>query len=127
MSTLVNRNVLLANRRTSLRLEPAMWEALEEVCRREGITIHDVSAMVDSGRSASTLTAAIRVFVLGYFRRAATETGHARAGHGRLVGLPIRRAIDRAGASGRAGAAAAGPPGDRPGGQGKMAPAPPIG
>ncbi len=83
MSTSVNRNVTLRNRRTSLRLEPAMWDALEEICRREGCTIHQMSSMVDSRRRRSALTAAVRVFVLRYLREASTEAGHARAGHGR--------------------------------------------
>jgi predicted DNA-binding ribbon-helix-helix protein len=90
MSTLVNRNVTLRNRRTSLRLEPAMWRALEEICRREGCTIHELSTIVDSTRRQSTLTAAVRVFALDYFREATTEAGHARAGHGR-VGVSMER------------------------------------
>lgn len=81
-STLVNRNVTVNGHRTSMRLEPAMWDALEDICRREGLTIHEVCSLVDTRRSQSSLTAAMRVFILGYFRAAVTETGHAIAGHG---------------------------------------------
>ena len=81
-STLINRNVTVNGHRTSMRLEPAMWDALEDICRREGLTIHDVCSLVDTRRSQSSLTAAMRVFILGYFRAAVTETGHANAGHG---------------------------------------------
>ena len=35
-STLINRNVTVGGRRTSMRLEPPMWEALQQVCHREG-------------------------------------------------------------------------------------------
>ena len=83
-STLVNRNVTVAGRRTSLRLEPAMWDALEDVARREGSTVHQICALVDARRRESSLTAAIRVFILGYYRAAATEDGHGNAGHGRV-------------------------------------------
>ena len=83
-STLINRNVTVAGRRTSLRLEPAMWDALEEVARRERSTVHQICALVDARRSESSLTAAIRVFILGYYRAAATEDGHGNAGHGRV-------------------------------------------
>jgi len=83
-STLVNRNVFIGRRRTSLRLEPAMWDALAEICRREDMSLHEICALVDERRHASSLTAAIRVFVLTYFRAAATEDGHARTGHGLL-------------------------------------------
>jgi predicted DNA-binding ribbon-helix-helix protein len=46
VSTLVNRNVTVAGHRTSMRLEPSMWEALEEICRREGRTVHQVCTEV---------------------------------------------------------------------------------
>jgi len=85
-STLVNRNVTIRGRRTSLRLEPAMWDALHEVAQREGGSVHDICSRVEFSRQESTLTAAIRVFILAYFRAAATEQGHSLAGHGRRRG-----------------------------------------
>lgn len=85
MSTLVSRNVTLEGRRTSLRLERAMWDALEEICLRERQSIHDLCAHVDRTRAERTLTAGIRVFILEYYRRAATEAGHVEAGHGTLA------------------------------------------
>src|SRR6266702_827974 len=84
-STLVSRNVSVNARRTSLRLEPPMWDALEEIARREKMTIHQLCTQVDARRHESSLTAAIRVFTLSYFRAAATEDGHGRAGHGNLA------------------------------------------
>ncbi len=84
VSTLVNRNVFVGRRRTSIRLEPAMWDALAEICRREDRTVHEICGMIDARRQASSLTAAIRVFTLAYFRAAATEDGHASIGHGAL-------------------------------------------
>ena len=83
-STLVNRNVTIGRRRTSLRLEPAMWDALEEICRREEMSPHELCAMIDERRRSSSLTAAIRVFIVNYYRAAATEAGHASIGHGAL-------------------------------------------
>ena len=83
-STLVNRNVTIGRRRTSLRLDPAMWDALEEICRREEMSHHELCAMIDERRRASSRTAAIRVFIVNYFRAAATEAGHAGIGHGAL-------------------------------------------
>ena len=82
--TLVNRNVTIGRRRTSIRLEPAMWDALEEICQRENLTPHEVCGNIDNFRHASSLTAAIRVFSVKYFRAAATAEGHASTGHGTL-------------------------------------------
>lgn len=84
-SSLVSRNILVAGRRTSLRLEPVMWDALGEVCRRESKNANELCTMIDSRRNESSLTAAVRVFILAYFMAAATEEGHANAGHGTLT------------------------------------------
>ena len=96
-STLQSRNVVVRGRRTSLRLEPPMWEALEEIARREGLGIAELCTLVDRQRRESTLTAAIRVFILHYFRQAATEPGHGEAGHGRLDAPRLQQAYPRRG------------------------------
>ena len=83
-STLVNRNVTIDGRRTSLRLEPTMWDAFDAICHRENLTRHELCGMIDRFRHASSLTAAVRVFVVNYYRAAATEEGHANIGHGAL-------------------------------------------
>jgi predicted DNA-binding ribbon-helix-helix protein len=82
VSSLVNRNVTVSGKRTSMKLERDMWDALDEVCRREGLTIHEACTLIASRHKGNNLTAAMRVFILGYFRSAATPEGHVRAGHG---------------------------------------------
>ena len=82
-SNLVNRNIIIDGHRTSIRLEPSMWRALTKIAEREDMTIHQLSTRIDRLRDRNCgLTAAIRVFLLAYFQEAATEEGHARAGHG---------------------------------------------
>lgn len=82
-STLVSRNITVASHRTSVRLEPEMWSGLMEICRREHAKLHAVCTMVSRQKPENTsLTAAIRVFIMAYYRAAATEDGHNRAGHG---------------------------------------------
>jgi predicted DNA-binding ribbon-helix-helix protein len=82
-STLVSRNVVVSGRRTSVRLEPEMWDGLREVCLRERANLHQICTTVSLQKLEDTsLTAAIRVFVMRYFRLAATEEGHTKAGHG---------------------------------------------
>jgi predicted DNA-binding ribbon-helix-helix protein len=80
---LVSRNITIGTHRTSVRLEPEMWTGLREICRREHVSIHDIATVVAVRKAeGSSLTAAIRVFVMAYFRMAATEDGHNSAGHG---------------------------------------------
>lgn len=60
-----------------------MWNGLREICRREHVSMHEIATAVSERKALNTsLTAAIRVFVMAYFRAAATEEGHSRAGHG---------------------------------------------
>ncbi len=82
-STLVSRNITVLGHRTSIRLEPEMWAALYDVARRERTSIHNICTLVHLRKvQESTLTAAIRVFLLLYFRAASTEEGHRLVRHG---------------------------------------------
>ena len=100
-STLQSRNVTVAGRRTSMRLEPAMWDALRAIARREGRSLHEICTMINDQRRESSLTAAIRVFTMAYYRAAATDEGHARAGHGRQTfgAIETQRTGHRGGSS----------------------------
>lgn len=77
MSTLISRNISLAGRRTSIRLEPEMWDALNEICRREGRSLHEICTEIDRQRRSSALTAGVRVYIMNYFRKAAAAQGRA--------------------------------------------------
>ncbi|MDQ2103169.1 ribbon-helix-helix domain-containing protein [Azospirillum isscasi] len=98
-------NIMIAGRRTSMRLEPTMWDALEDIARREGLTVNGLCTQIKDrleeqirrrgptgDNSEVTLTSAVRVFIAAYFRRACTEDGHVQAGHGGgdpFVGTPF--------------------------------------
>jgi predicted DNA-binding ribbon-helix-helix protein len=78
VSTLVNRNVTVGGHRTS-------------ICRREGKALNELVTEIHRHRAESSLTAAIRVYLLRYFSAAATDEGHRLAGHGLPIGsqLPV--------------------------------------
>ena len=86
-SRLVNRNVIAGRGRTSMRLEPELWDALHEICGRQGIGIGELVRLVERAEHPGGRTSAVRVYALGYFREAATEEGHRAAGHGALPDL----------------------------------------
>ena len=81
-SRLVNRNVVAERGRTSMRLEPELWDGLYEICQREGIGVGELIRQIESRGHAGGRTSAVRVYILEYFRAAATEEGHATANHG---------------------------------------------
>jgi predicted DNA-binding ribbon-helix-helix protein len=81
-SRLVNRNIVAGGGRTSMRLEPELWDAVLEICRREGWSLGDLVQGAEQTRlGVSGRTSAVRVYTLNYFRMAATEAGHLAAGH----------------------------------------------
>jgi len=81
-SRLVNRNITAGSGRTSMRLEPEVWDALREICLRESLELRDLIQQIEHGTDEGGRTSAVRVYVMCYFRAAATEAGHRAAGHG---------------------------------------------
>jgi predicted DNA-binding ribbon-helix-helix protein len=83
-SRLINRNVVAGRGRTSMRLEPELWDALLEICQREGQDISRLVRQIEAAGHSGGRTSAVRVFVVQYFRAAASEAGHEAARHGSL-------------------------------------------
>ena len=93
-STLVSKNITILGRRTSVRLEPEMWNALKDISKRERCSIHDICSLIHIRKNPVTsLTAAIRVFLMLYYRAASTLEGHSRAGHGSFENMKQRAKI----------------------------------
>lgn len=78
-SRLINRNVTASRGRTSMRLEPELWEALEEICQRETVTLADLVKRIEQAGHPGGRTSAVRVHVLSYFRNAAHAAGRGEA------------------------------------------------
>lgn len=95
-STLVSRNITVLGRRTSVRLEPEMWTALRDIATREKCRIHDICSLIHLRKNQRTsLTAAIRVFLMLYYRASSTEEGHSRVGHGNFSTMMARARVTR--------------------------------
>lgn len=74
-SALLSKNVRIHDRRTSVRLEPEMWNALKEIAIAENRSIHDLCGAVHDLKEAGTsFTAALRVFLMEYYRSAAKSS-----------------------------------------------------
>jgi predicted DNA-binding ribbon-helix-helix protein len=65
-----------------MRLEPEIWDALRDICLRENVELRDLIQRIEPSHGEGGRTSAVRVFVLEYFRAAATDGGHLQAGHG---------------------------------------------
>jgi predicted DNA-binding ribbon-helix-helix protein len=73
-TSLAIHNIVVGGHRTSVRLEPVMWDALQDIARRQRVTVHDLVTEIDRRRTTSGLTAAIRVYIVNFYR---TEAFHA--------------------------------------------------
>jgi predicted DNA-binding ribbon-helix-helix protein len=72
-SSLTIRNVVVGGHRTSVRLEPLMWDSLRDIAQRRGMSVNDLVTEIDTNRHTSGLTAAIRVYIVDFYRRVAFD------------------------------------------------------
>ncbi len=73
---LLKRNVKIDQHRTSIRLEPALWHALETIAVLERCTVNDICTEIGSYARGNGFTSAIRVYIVSYLmdlRRQHTE------------------------------------------------------
>ena len=63
-SPLVMRNVTVAGNRTSVRIEPIIWDALQDIASAQGVSIHALVTEIDRDRTTINLSSAIRAFVV---------------------------------------------------------------
>lgn len=64
------RKVFVDGRRTSLRLETVMWDALDDIARVQKCSIHDLIGQISKNRgSQGGLASAIRVYIVEFYRR----------------------------------------------------------
>lgn len=71
---LISRNVYFSGRRTSIRLEKEMWDALSDVARRENKSIHQICTEAAQNKRASSQTALVRVYLLKYYQMLAQNS-----------------------------------------------------
>ena len=50
MASLSNRVISIYNRKTSMRLAPAEWEAIDTICRRENIKRKKLFELIDANK-----------------------------------------------------------------------------
>ena len=63
---LVMHNVCVDGNRTTIRLEPIIWEALQDIAHVQGSSVHGLVTDIDRQRTTKNLSAEIRAYVVGY-------------------------------------------------------------
>ena len=62
------RNIVVGRHRTSVSLEQAFWNGLHEIAATKNLPRSRLLATIDKVRQRGSLSSAIRVFVLEYYR-----------------------------------------------------------
>jgi predicted DNA-binding ribbon-helix-helix protein len=74
-SPVVKRSVKIAGHSSSVTLEDAFWRALREIATAQNIRVSELVSRIAKDRQNKNLSSAIRLFVLGYYRQAASDRG----------------------------------------------------
>lgn len=87
----VSRYFTMHGRRTTVRLDPFMWQAVEQIAEREALTVDEIVRRVDARRGALGLTPALRVFITAYLRRGFFEEDLPSTDEERLLGAALEQ------------------------------------
>src|SRR5262249_1590331 len=60
-------NIRVNGRRTSVRLEPVMWDALKDVAQRKDMTINELASEIEGSFIGLNLTSAIRSYLIQFY------------------------------------------------------------
>ena len=80
MSLTIPRSILIAGRKTSVRLENAFWVGLQEIADQRLMTLPGLIATIDAQRHHGNRSSALRLFVLEYYRRQVADAPEASSG-----------------------------------------------
>lgn len=76
-SRIGKRSVVIAGHKTSVSLEDAFWEALQEIAVDRAASLAALLASIDGQREQDNLSSAIRLFILDFYRTRLAETTNA--------------------------------------------------
>jgi len=76
MNEKARRTLTVSGRRTRVRLEPEFWQALDDIGRRETLSVSDLVTFVRRRDLKRPMTATLRLFITTYFRSIAEQSGN---------------------------------------------------
>jgi predicted DNA-binding ribbon-helix-helix protein len=72
-SSIAKRSIVFHGKKTSLSLEDEFWNALKEIAAKRALHISELVAAIDEQRDQANLSSALRLFVLYYYQRPASD------------------------------------------------------
>ena len=65
---LLCKNVIVNGRRTSMRLEKEVWNALSESCKEQNISLNTLCSQTEETKDDTGLSSAMRIHALNFYR-----------------------------------------------------------
>ena len=65
---LLCKNVVVNGRRTSMRLEKEVWNALSESCKEQNISLNTLCSQIEKTKDKRGLSSAMRIHALNFYR-----------------------------------------------------------
>ena len=62
------RSITIQGHKTSISLENEFWDCLREIAVERGVSLQALVAAIDANRQHPSLSSAIRIFVLQFYR-----------------------------------------------------------
>ncbi|MBO7333129.1 MAG: ribbon-helix-helix domain-containing protein [Alphaproteobacteria bacterium] len=66
---LLCKNVVVNGRRTSMRLEKEVWNALSESCKEQNISLNTLCSLIEKTKHKGSLSSAMPVYAFNYYRQ----------------------------------------------------------
>lgn len=82
VTSLISRNIYVNGHRTSMRLEPEVWRALEDIAGFESQSINALCTLVHKLPRNGSLTSGMRTFTMLYYKE---RVGHLMVGSGAVA------------------------------------------
>ena len=69
------RSLTLAGHRTSVSLEDAFWDALNDIAKARGVTMTALVREIDEARGVTALSQSLRAYALNWYRDKTSRDG----------------------------------------------------
>ena len=93
MAAISNRVVTIYNHKTSIRLAPAEWEAIDSICKRESIPRKMLFELIAFNKDEKLgIASSIRLFMIIYYKNALQTNARSSISNGVFVS-PVFEAI----------------------------------
>lgn len=95
MVRLCNKNIKISEKRTTLRLAEAEWQAIDDICDKERISKNELITIINANKNKQiSLTSSVRLFCLIYLNEVLLRQTQQQRYKGTTDLTPIHTAIN---------------------------------